>query len=666
MAVRTMWARVRHRFTSRAFLVSVAVCSFALAGLGCAAQQPQPEPAPTMEAVPAEPPESVYFQVQYGDALATIHMRHVAREDKYYVFLPAFAEGEHLYSSSVTGVYLRDIQTLNPAGEAAGYVHYPPQAPLEEIALDRDYALCLSVAQQQTPITVRFMRGENIAAMFINTLSGSLDAVMADQDHKEEASMTLLRADGSVDYDAPMKYIKGRGNTSWTYTPKRSFNIRLEEDADILDMGASDKWRLIANGLDPTLIRNKMAYDLADAVGMPFSVDSRFIDLYIDGNYWGVYLITDRVEIGEHRVEVRDLEAATAAVNLEKLEHYPMVYLGAEDAGQSDFADREAYSDIPNDPEDITGGYLVEFTSYVAKDDTTPMFATDSGKYFFVTSPEHITQRQHAYLSKLFSTVDQRIMRGRADVLEYIDGESWANMVVISELLMNRDAMLTSQFFYKDADGPDGYSPIYAGPLWDMDKTLTNGSCPDSPRTLLLMQLIWFNNLYRIQSFRELMIQQYENRFLPLVEELIDTGIDGYVKEISASAAMDYVLWPREEMSSDYTWREDTLAASANKLKGFFRERVDFLTDLWVNGGDYHTVQIYYQYTDRDYFQVANYYLKDGERIAENMLRRDNRQVGQCYLGTPHQNKGPYDLSTPVTKDLVVTVPVLGYDEPAN
>ena len=633
------------------------VCCALLAAVGCASPEPPPQPEPTVETVSAEPPESVHFQVRYGDSMERINMRYVPEEDRYYVFLPAFASQEDLYSSSPGGVYLMETETLRPASEAAGYIHYPAQTPLLEVGFDQDYAMRLTEGEQGDVITVRFMHGENIPAMFISTESGSMEAVMADQAHKEKASMTLIRADGLAEYTGPLRYIKGRGNTSWTHTSKRSFNIRLEAEADILEMGAGEKWRLIGNGLDPTILRNKLAYDLAAEVGMPYSVDSRFLDLYIDGVYWGVYLLTERVEIGEHRVDIADLESETAAVNLEELENYPMVYLRDEEDGPSTLADYESYSAIPNDPEDITGGYLVECTAFTAKDIRTPVFSTSSGLYFSVINPEHISQKQHAYLSELFDTVDRLIQRGSKNVLRYIDGESWANMAVISELLINRDTMLTSQFFYKDADGPEGDTPIYAGPLWDMDKTLSNGSSPDSPRVMLLMELPWFASLYSIDGFRQQMVEQYKNVFLPQLEMLLDNGIDGYVESLSASAAMDFVAWPREDMDAQYTWRTETLAEGAEELKRFLRERVDFLTDLWVNGGEYHRVRIFF--ADDSYFVVLHYFLKDGEKVTEAMLDRRGNQVSECLLGTPGSSNVSYDINTPVTGDLDLTVPTV-------
>lgn len=61
-------------------------------------------------------------------------------------------------------------------------------------------------------------------------------------------------------------------------------------------MPKAKTWILLANHADPSLLRNTLAYDLAAAFGLPGSPDSRFVDLTINGEYLGNYLITEKVE----------------------------------------------------------------------------------------------------------------------------------------------------------------------------------------------------------------------------------------------------------------------------------------------------------------------------------------------------------------------------------
>ena len=126
--------------------------------------------------------------------------------------------------------------------------------------------------------------------MFIQTASGTLDKVHASKDNKEKGTMALVKADRSVDFDGNLKQIKGRGNSTWGFA-KKPYNIKLENSSDLLGMGKGKGWCLLANYADRSLLRNRIVYNLAEETGIPFTMDSRNIDLYINGDYMGSYLI---------------------------------------------------------------------------------------------------------------------------------------------------------------------------------------------------------------------------------------------------------------------------------------------------------------------------------------------------------------------------------------
>ena len=76
--------------------------------------------------------------------------------------------------------------------------------------------------------------------------------------------------------------VKIRGNSS-SYALKKPFNIILSKDADILGMGSSGKWALLANAFDKTMLRNKLVFDFSADIGLKYSPESRFADLVFDG-----------------------------------------------------------------------------------------------------------------------------------------------------------------------------------------------------------------------------------------------------------------------------------------------------------------------------------------------------------------------------------------------
>ena len=111
---------------------------------------------------------------------------------------------------------------------------------------------------------VLFLQSDSIATMYIDISEEELEEVHADKKHKSYADIVLYTDSGDVAYQTRRRYdqIRGRGNWTWTQD-KKPYNIYLEKTADLLNMGASNHWALIANAIDETNLRNRIAYQYA-------------------------------------------------------------------------------------------------------------------------------------------------------------------------------------------------------------------------------------------------------------------------------------------------------------------------------------------------------------------------------------------------------------------
>ena len=69
-------------------------------------------------------------------------------------------------------------------------------------------------------------------------------------------------------------------------------------------MGAAKKWILLANAFDASNINNKMAYDFAAKAGCAYTPECRWVDLYLNGAYTGLYLLSERNEVDSQRVDI--------------------------------------------------------------------------------------------------------------------------------------------------------------------------------------------------------------------------------------------------------------------------------------------------------------------------------------------------------------------------
>ena len=106
--------------------------------------------------------------------------------------------------------------------------------------------------------------------------------------------------------------IRCRGNSSYSRKEmkeknKYSYKLRLETKADLFGLGENKHWYLINNWFDISALRNKLAYDFSGALGLPYTGNT-WVELYYNGEYRGLYLLTESIRIDEGRMETTDWE----------------------------------------------------------------------------------------------------------------------------------------------------------------------------------------------------------------------------------------------------------------------------------------------------------------------------------------------------------------------
>ena len=101
--------------------------------------------------------------------------------------------------------------------------------------------------------------------------------------------------------------IRGRGNSTWRKSEKKPYRLKFHAPQRLLGPGFANArdWTLLANHGDKTLIRNALTYELGRFVGLPFCPAYLFVDLFVNGQYLGIYQVSDQVEAGKGRVAVK-------------------------------------------------------------------------------------------------------------------------------------------------------------------------------------------------------------------------------------------------------------------------------------------------------------------------------------------------------------------------
>ncbi len=415
----------------------------------------------------------------------------------------------------------------------------------------------------------QIMKGSDIASLWVETEKG-MTYIHENRENTTSGTIRIVSANGQTEYWGEMERLKGRGNSSW-HMAKKSYGIKLASGASLLGMPYGRSWVLCGGG-DTTGLRNQILYTMAKECGLENAVDSEFVDLYIDGSYYGCYLLAEKIEIGFGRLDIGDLEETTEAMNEEPLENYP--YYIFEENGKL----WTGYS-YPTQPANRTGGYLLEMEEYKQRFDAEPIrFTTDNEHKVVVKEPAMASLAQVEYIASFVQEFEDALYAGDGynaqgkSYLEYIDLESFVKRYLVDEIGKSLDAGYSSYFFYK----PYNEDRLYAGPVWDYDTSLGNNLTWGDPAVLRNPEGMyanadnWTRELWEKKEFREETKRIFQKEFLPYLKVLNEREVEDLIQRMEASMAMEQKYLDRTD------WKEAT-----NLLVDFLQKRTDYLEEEW-------------------------------------------------------------------------------------
>ncbi len=287
-------------------------------------------------------------------------------------------------------------------------------------------------------LTIKTVRGSSsVGALFltVDEKKGTIKAMNNDPDHENSCY-------GKAMFDGKTKYmsLKGRGNSTWSF-PKKPYNITFYDDATydgkdgvkMVKGVKAKKWSLIANHLDNSLMRNKIALDLADDLGI--GLKTRFMDVWLNGSYLGNYLVTPKndYDTPDNGYALEDdnyvePDASFQLPGMTELDDYPGVSLLG-----SGYFNRICLKDVGDNAAE-KGVDL----KYVKKHFLKAWAAVED------------------YDSEAYQ--------------QYFDMDSWAKMYLMYEVTKTYDAYAGSLLMHRD--GLSKSDKLIAGPAWDYDVSL--------------------------------------------------------------------------------------------------------------------------------------------------------------------------------------------------
>ena len=506
-------------------------------------------------------------------------------KDGYILYLPGSVEKENLRIGVAAGKQLLLNGEKPESGDSA-----------EKLRAENT----LSVGGKETRLTV--MRGSpGLPVVYITTDTGNLNYVWKSKKNKEAGALLLLDGSGDTVYDGRLAHLKLRGNGTTVY-PKKTYQFKLENGTSLLGMGRAKKWILRGGYIDRSFLREEIGFDLAAAVGIAYTPEHTQCELYINHEYHGLYLLMEKIEPDDDRVNIADLEKATEDCNERKPETY-----GRKGSGEPENG-KYKYYDIPNDPEDITGGYILEYEAlldgrYVESESA---YQTKRGVNIVVKSPEYASRAQMEYISGVLQRAENAIFAqdGRdpstgRHFTELLDLDSFVKKYVLNELLKNYDSNSSSEYMYKPEDAKS--TKIYAGPVWDLDNCMAGYARDDNAERIMRTNglfvagsgraALWWPALYRQEVFRERVKLLYGQLFLPALDVLLGNqkdpagrllSLDEYAVRIAESAEMNYTKYPELRRSLFNAVTGKNLEENVDYIRRFLQERSAYLRSEWT------------------------------------------------------------------------------------
>ena len=382
--------------------------------------------------------------------------------------------------------------------------------------------------------------------------------------------------------------IRGRGNYTWEH-PKKPYKIKLDTKTDLFGMGANKHWVLIAEYVDPTHVRNGVMPQISETLGMEYTATNQPVVVMLNGEYHGLYHLSENVRIGKERVNIFDWEdtASDIAKAVYKAESASGITKDQRDELEDQLVENLEWvtsgtfnynsktyqvSEYVTLPEGIDGGYLLELDTYDAyHTKQVSDFETTGSQPVQFKSPEYAVTNSamYNYAKDYIQSFEDAVS---ADDF-YTDGKHYSELFdmdslvkywMMLELTANSDGMRFSNYMYKD------FGTIFKiGPAWDYDWTWNAGyTVPTNEwwtsQSYYNESVHWYKYLAKDPYFITKAYELYQAHQKEFAEIYADGGkIDSYADKIETSALADTQKW-----HSGTDWAEEV-----SKTKDYVKNR---------------------------------------------------------------------------------------------
>ncbi len=411
----------------------------------------------------------------------------------------------------------------------------------------------------------------SLPLLMIDTDGGQILAdqkIVAKMGVIENGPGMLNHPDDSLNHYNGYISIEIRGSSSQMF-PKKSYTIETQTDTGsninvaLLGMPEENDWVLHAPYSDKSLLRNVLSYGIYGRMGH-WSPRTRYVDLYLNDDYQGVYVLTEKIKRDKNRVDI-------AKITVEDVSAL-----------------------------DISGGYILQFDRIddLTPDEywTSPVRPVYEGDYmhfeYFDPDSDELTPDQAAYIRNWVNDLDA-LMSGQgyrdpsSGYRAYLDVSSFVDYLILHEFNKDVDAYRLSAFFYKTNDRDGGL--LHAGPPWDYNLTIGNmdygGDIYETYNWMYTRTIspYWWRRLMNDPWFANEVYCRWEDLSANLLsDDGVFTIMDSILQVIETSIDYNFERWP---VLGEYVWPNYFVAETHEEeidfVQNWVSERLLWLDEQW-------------------------------------------------------------------------------------
>ena len=418
----------------------------------------------------------------------------------------------------------------------------------------------------------------------VNFTSSNLPIVVIDTHGQAIPDEPKIEADMGIIYNGPgvrnnltdpFNHYNGkiaieiRGSSSQQF-PKKQYGFETKDaqgedlDVSLLNMPEEADWILSASYSDKTLMRNVLAYKMANDMGR-YASRTQFCEVVLNGDYHGVYMLMEKIKRDKNRVNISKMEP----------------------------------TDISGDA--LTGGYIIKIDKLEGSD-TDGWYSTFlpypgawQRIYYQYDTPklEDLAPEQISYIKNFVFTFENLMTKPEyADpqngYAQHIDIDSFVDYFILNEISRNVDGYRLSTFMHKDRDSKGG--KLKMGPAWDYDLAFGNadyynGAMLADWQVDFRVQSdgfqipFWWQKLMQDSTFTNRVYARWrELRANVLETARVHAYLDSMAAYINEAQKRNFERWP---ILGTYVWPNafigQTYAEELNYLKEWLNLRM-----LWM------------------------------------------------------------------------------------